>query len=235
MKKWKIIKGTEEDFKNCPDWVRVVYQHGEDDDRDDFRGFVSEWVLGADMAYGSTTGPDSSTAYTKLDGYFEVGYPIAERVEVEEEMSVTKGWLVNGKFTEDDQYANWASKHGYEVIAIKDETKGPDILDIILKGSIEANPRPVGQVLKHLNEEVGEVGETLLLIAHGALPDELVEGEVADVILCAVDLLFVHVKTETNGMWDDARVVQEVKDLIEDAVKRKTEKWISKSKAGDYD
>jgi len=235
MKKWKIIKGTEADFKNCPDWVKVVYQHGKDDERPDFRGFVSEWALGADMVYGTKTGPDSTDAYDKLQGYFEVGYPIAERVEIEEEMSVTKGWLVNGKFTEDDQYANWASKHGYEVIAIKDETKRPDILDIILKGSTEANPRPVGQVLKHLNEEVGEVGETLLLIAHGALPDELVEGEVADVILCAVDLLFVHVKTEANGMWDDERVVQEVKDLIEDAVKRKTEKWISKSKAGDYD
>lgn len=235
MKKWKIIKGTEEDFKNCPDWVRVVYQHGEDDDRDDFRGFVSEWALGADMAYGSTTGPDSSTAYTKLDGYFEVGYPIAERVEVEEEMSVTKGWLVNGKFTEDDQYANWASKHGYEVIAIKDETKGPDILDIILKGSTEANPRPVGQILKHLNEEVGEVGETLLLIAQGAEPDEMLEGEVADVILCAVDLLFVHVNLLSGGCLTYQQVTQEVKDLIEDAVKRKTDKWISKSKAGDYD
>lgn len=234
MKKWKIIKGTESDFKDCPDWVKVVYTCSSNSD--EFRGFVSEWVFGAKMVYGrKTTGPDSQVPTDELMGYFEMGTPIAERVEIEEEMSVTKGWLVNGKFTEDDQYANWASKHGYEVIAIKDETKGPDILDIILKGSVEANPRPVGQVLKHLNEEVGEVGETLLLIAHGALPDEMVEGEVADIILCAVDLLFVHVKTQSNGMWDDERVVQEVKDLIEDAVKRKTEKWISKSKAGHYD
>lgn len=234
MKKWKIIKGTEADFKNCPDWVRVVFKHA-GSAQAGFRGFVSEWVFGADMTYGNRNGPDSQVPTDELLGYFDVGNPIAERVEIEEEMSIPKGWLVNGKFTEDNQYANWASKHGYEVIAIKDETKGPDILDIILKGSTEANPRPVGQILKHLNEEVGEVGETLLLIAQGAEPDEMLEGEVADVILCAVDLLFVHVKAQADGVLTYTQVVEETKYLIEEAVKRKTQKWIDKSQAGEYD
>lgn len=234
MKKWKIVKGKEADFKNCPDWVHVVFKHP-GSTQAGFRGFVSEWVFGADMTYGNRNGPDNQEPKDKLMGYFDLGEPIAERIEIEDEMSIPKGWLVNGKFTEDDQYANWASKHGYEVIAIKDETKGPDILDIILKGSLEAKPRPVRQVLKHLNEEVGEVADALLAIADGAVPDELVEGEVADVILCAVDLLFVHVKAQADGVLTYTQVVEETKYLIEEAVKRKTQKWIDKSQAGEYD
>lgn len=234
MKKWKIIKGKESDFKNCPDWVKVVFQH-DGSMNPNWRGFVSEWVFGADMVYGDVAGPEYKNPDNRLAGYFDIGTPIAERVEIEEEMSITKGWLVNGKFTEDDKYAKWASEHGYEVIALKDETKGSDILDVILKGSLEAKPRPTRQVFKHLHEEVGEVGDALIAMAEGSFPDEAIEGEVADVILCAVDLLFVHVKSEFEAMWDDERVAQEVKYLIEEAVKRKTQKWVSKSQVGDYD
>lgn len=223
MQKWKIIKGTEEDFINCPDWVTVVFK---EEGRSHFRGYVSSWEKGAQLSYGEVgRGPWNQIAFDKLHGYFEVGIPIAERVPVEDVMAIPRGWLVNGKFTEDDRYAKWASEHGYEVIALQEPTVVPSIVDVILETSLSVPRRPVRQVYKKLVEEVGEVGDALLAIADGVDPDEPVEGEIADVIICAVDLLFVHLQKQAGGCLTDEQVADEVKNLLEDRVKAKTEKW----------
>lgn len=230
MQKWKIIKGTEEDFINCPDWVTVVFK---EEGRSHFRGYVSSWEKGAQLSYGEVgRGPWNQIAFDNLQGYFEVGIPIAERVPVEDIMAIPRGWLVNGKFTEDDRYAKWATEHGYEVIAIHNPMAIPSIVDIILETSMNVKDRPVRQVYKKLCEEVGEVGDALLAIADGVTPDEPVEGEIADVIICAVDLLFVHIQKEAGGGLTGQQVAHEVQNLLEDRVKAKTAKWAAIDKRG---
>lgn len=231
MQKWKIIKGTEEDFINCPDWVTVVFK---EEGRSHFRGYVSSWEKGAQLSYGEVgRGPWNQIAFDHLHGYFEIGIPIAERVPVEDVVSIPRGWLVNGKFTEDDRYAQWASVHGYEVIAIHDPSDAPSIVDVILETSMRVQERPVRQVYKKLCEEVGEVGDALLAIADGAVPDELVEGEIADVIICAVDLLFVHIQKQADECLTDQQVAEQVQYLLQDRIKAKTSKWAAINESGE--
>lgn len=232
MQKWKIIKGSEIDFLNCPDWVTIVFT--DENTFEGFRGYVSKWEKGAALVYGEVgKGPDSQNPECYLDGYYDVGVPIAERVPVEEVMAIPRGWLVNGKFTEDDRYAQWATQHGYEVIAIQESVPVPSIVDVILDTSMKVPGRPIRQVYKKLAEEVGEVGDALLAIADGAIPDEMVEGEVADVIICAVDLLFVHIQKQAPYLTD-TQVAHQVQNLLEDRVKAKTEKWQRIVTGGNY-
>lgn len=227
MQKWKITKGTEENFIGAPEWCTQVTKH--------IPTQVQMWeenfgVLGSKY---QTQGKDF--VWELDENASNEGFVvIAERVPVEDIMAIPRGWLVNGKFTEDDRYAKWATEHDYEVIAIHDPTTAPSIVDVILETSMAVQGRPVRQVYKKLCEEVGEVGDALLAIADGAVPDELVEGEVADVIICAVDLLFVHIQRASDGDLTDAQVALEVKNLLENAVEAKTKKWIKNSLAGEY-
>lgn len=225
MQKWKIIKGTEADFINCPDWVTAVFQtHGEG------RGYVSKWQEGAEMVFGDLLkGPDSQTPIHKLLGYYELRTVLAERVPVEDVMAIPRGWLVNGKFTEDDRYAQWATQHGYEVVAIHDTEPAPSIVDVILETSLNVPGRSVRHVYRKLCEEVGEVGDALLAIAEHEEPDEPLEGEIADLIICAVDLLFVSKFYNREWHYSPEEVADIVKDLLQDRVKAKTQKWMETS------
>jgi NTP pyrophosphatase (non-canonical NTP hydrolase) len=226
MQKWKIIKGTEADFINCPDWVTVVFKTSGTNGR----GYASKWEVGADLVYGDASkGPNSQNADDELQGWYQAGFLIGERVPVEDVMAIPRGWLVNGKFTEDDRYAQWATQHGYEVIAIHDNESQPSIVDVILETSLNVPGRSVRHVYKKLCEEVGEVGDALLAIAEHEEPDEPLEGEIADVIICAVDLLFVSKFYEREWHHSPEEVADIVKDLLRDRVKAKTQKWMEKA------
>lgn len=215
MKKWKIIKGTEKDFEGAPEEVTVLisgnWLHSQ-------KYWAEKFEHGSNFVV--TSYPDCYPQ-GQLDGIFKNGYVVAERVEVEDHMAIPRGWLVNDKFTQDDSYAKWASKHGYEVIAIEDKNNKKDILDVILETSLKVQDRTEGYVLRKLNKEVGEVGEALLALAKYQSTDEPLSGEIADVIITVVDLLYVHYSE--IGMSSSS-----VKTLIEEGVKRKTEKWIKK-------
>lgn len=227
MQKWKITKGSEENFIGAPEWCTQVTKH------EPTGTLMWEQNFGVIGCKYQTQGKDFvwELDETASNEGFVV---IAERVPVEDIMAIPRGWLVNGKFTEDDRYAKWATEHGYEVIAIHNPMAIPSIVDIILETSINVQGRPVRQVYKKLCEEVGEIGDALLAIADGAMPDELVEGEVADVIICAVDLLFVHLQKEAGGRLTDKQVAHEVQNLLEDRVKAKTAKWAAIDKRGEY-
>lgn len=215
MKKWKIIKGTEKDFEGAPEETTVLisgkWSHSHQYWADKFE-HGSNFVI---------TSYPHWYPQGQLDGIFEEGYVTAERIEVEDEMFLNHGWLINGTFTQDDRYAKWASQHGYEVISIEDKENKKDILDIILETSLKVQDRTEGYVLRKLNEEVGEVGEALLALAKGEPTDEELSGEIADVIITVVDLLYVHYSD--IGMSSSG-----VKTIIEKAVERKTKKWVEK-------
>ncbi len=215
MKKWKIIKGTEKDFEGAPEEITVLISG----DWFTHQYWADKFEHGSNFVVNYS--PDWYPQGQLDDMDLDKGHIIAERVEVEDQMTIPRGWLVNGKFTEDDRYAKWASQHGYEVISIEDKQNKKDILDIILETSLKVQDRTEGYVLRKLNEEVGEVGEALLALAKHESTDEPLSGEIADVIISVVDLLYVHYSE--IGMSPAS-----VKTLIEEAVERKTLKWIEK-------
>jgi hypothetical protein len=70
-----------------------------------------------------------------------------------------------------------------------------DILEITRQysGTIK-NGRTLSDVVAHLKSEVHELSEEL----HGEPGEDGVVGECVDVILCALDAIFVHDKNITN-------------------------------------
>jgi len=85
--------------------------------------------------------------------------------------------------------------------------------------------RDVFRVMSKLTEECGEAAT--IINKPNEKHAEGLNGEVADVILAAVDLLYVHVRDALpNLSHEDAATV--TKTLLEKSIKKKVSKWREK-------
>lgn len=102
-----------------------------------------------------------------------------------------------------------------------------DIIDDTLEVSkIEGKHiRDEFRVISKLTEECGEAA-TIINKPHEKHPEGL-NGEVADVIITAIDLLFVHVRDSLPNLSPDEHVAI-TKSLLTSAANKKIKKWKDK-------